>query len=53
MKLRKGEKLISFACRHPDGSMKHTNGKTRQVTFCPSCQFRYREAGCLFTPTST
>ena len=48
----KGElELIDFACRHPNGSMKHANGSTRQVAFCPNCQFDYRSEGCIFTPT--
>ncbi len=50
MKLRKGEKLISFACRHPNASMKHTAGRTRQEAFCPHCQFEYNQEGCIFTP---
>ena len=44
-------KLIDFACRKPCGSMRTTNGRTRQIAFCPSCQFRHKEAGCIFTPT--
>ena len=43
--------LIDFACRKPCGSMRPTNGSTRQAVFCPSCQFSYRADGCLFTPT--
>ena len=46
----KGE-LITFACRHPDGSMKNPNGRTRQIAFCPDCQFDYKGPGCIFTPT--
>lgn len=48
-----GEKLINFNCRRPDGSMKHADGKTRQVAFCPNCQFEYRGPGCLFTSTAS
>ena len=44
--------MIDFACRKPDGSIRHTNGRTRQAAFCPSCQFGYKEEGCLFTPTT-
>ena len=51
MNLRQGDKLIDFACRHPDGSMKHANGRTRQIAFCPDCQFEYKGPGCIFTPT--
>ena len=46
---RQGE-LITFACRWPNGSMKHTNGRTRQIAFCPNCQFEHRGPGCIFTP---
>ena len=43
--------MIDFACRWPNGSMKHTNGRTRQIAFCPSCQFQHKEPGCIFVPT--
>ena len=44
-------KLITFACRYPNGSMKYANGRTQQIAFCPNCQFDYRSEGCIFTPT--
>lgn len=49
-RLRQGDQLIVFACRCPSGSMKHTNGRTREEAFCPGCQFTYRGPGCIFTP---
>ena len=46
-----GSGLIDFdyACRWPNGSMKNINGASRKVLYCPSCQFAYKEAGCIFT----
>ena len=51
--LRNGDQLTAYACRHPDGSMKNPDGRTRKAAFCPDCQFKYREKGCIFTPTSS
>ncbi len=52
MKLRKGKKLITFACRDTlSGDMKRPTA-TRQENFCPDCQFSYYGEDCIFTPAT-
>ena len=45
------DQLITFACRYPNGSLIPLDGSTRQIAFCPNCQFEYKRHGCIFTPT--
>jgi len=39
---------MNYACRSSDGSMKPTYHGSRQQLYCPNCQFKYKENGCLF-----
>jgi len=50
MKLRKGEKVIDYYCRHPDGSLKITT-IPRHIAFCHRCQFDHMARGCVFAPS--
>jgi len=42
--------MIDYACRLPSGAMK-LNHSSRQVLYCPDCQFEYQRRGCIFAPT--
>jgi len=39
---------MTYACRRDNGTLKPTHHGSRQELYCPSCQFQYREPGCLF-----
>jgi len=42
--------MIDYACRLPSGALKLNHG-SRQVLYCPDCQFEYQRRGCIFAPT--
>jgi len=40
--------MTDYACREVNGTMKCTHHGSRKALYCPDCQFKYRETGCLF-----
>ena len=43
--------MIDYACRQTNGKIKPTHYGSREQLYCKSCQFGYKERGCLFAPT--